>query len=775
MSIMKMIWKIAKKELQLLFFSPVAWFLLVVFTIQAGMVFVGNYHNYMKSNEFGSGVQFMVSFSLFVRALWGQVSAYLYFYIPLLTMGLVSKELSSGSIKLLYSSPVSNTQIILGKFFSMVGFAFVMCLMLSVYVIVAWCTVQDFEWAVVLTGLLGLFLLTCTYAAVGIFVSSLTSYQFVAAVGTFIVLMFLSLIGGWWQEYDFVRDVTYWLCINGRVNTFIMGMICSEDVLYFPLVTALFLALTIIRLNAVRQKIKFSVTMGKNIVVILIACLLGYFSSRPKLMAYYDTSSTKWNTLTEESLRIVEQLDGDLFITAYVNVLDPNYYSYAFPRFIQRNRRIFERYERFKPETKLKVIYYYDTITEADGGCRLFKENKGKSMWELAKKVCEDTGMDSTRLKTPEEIRKMLDLTGERTFVWQIVRENGQKTWLRTFDDPMDIFPHESEISAALKRVASSLPKIGFVTGYGMRSIYDSSLRGYDRYFTVKYARLGMINQGFDVEEVDLHQEIPADINVLTIADMREPFSEKELGALKNYVDRGGNLFILAEPRRREVMNLFLKDLFGVELTEGVLVQHRKPEQRPEELFCLMTGEAATLSYHYGSLSYALMPTTTGIEMVEPKGFVMTPILKTDTLANELKKRENRSYRVWNELESLNYEDEPLKYNPAAGEVAKEYYTAVALSRKLGEREQRVVIMGDSDCISNGDSQRCGGVTLLHGTYHYLSHNEMPVDTRRSMTTDTVVHINKTSFKVLRTGLMILYPLFFLGMGLFFWIRRRGR
>ena len=84
-------------------------------------------------------------------------------------MGLVSKELSSGSIKLLYSSPVSNTQIILGKFCAMMGFALVMCLMLSVYVVVALCTVQDFELAVVLTGLLGLFLLTCTYAAVGIF------------------------------------------------------------------------------------------------------------------------------------------------------------------------------------------------------------------------------------------------------------------------------------------------------------------------------------------------------------------------------------------------------------------------------------------------------------------------------------------------------------------------------------------------------------------------------------------------------------------------------
>ena len=188
-----------------------------------------------------------------------------------------------------------------------------------------------------------------------------------------------------------------------------------------------------------------------------------------------------------------------------------------------------------------------------------------------------------------------------------------------------------------------------------------------------------------------------------------------------------------------------------------------------------MTEEAATLSYRYGRLSYARLPTTTGIEMVGQKGFAMIPILKTDTLVRELEKREDRSYRVWNELESLNYEDEPLIYNPAAGEVAKEYYPAVALSRKLGEREQRVVIMGDADCISNGDIQRTGGVVLLLGAYHYLSNNEMPVDTRRSMTTDTVVYINKTSFKVLKTGLMFIYPLLFLGMGLFFWIRRRGR
>ena len=151
----------------------------------------------------------MTSMALFANGIWGIVQNYLYYYIPLLTMGLISRELSSGSIKLLYSSPIRNSQIILGKFLSMVMYAAIMCGILLLYVVYAAFTVENFELPVVLVGLLGLFLLTCTYVAVGLFVSSLTSYQFVAAIGTFIILMLLSMVGGWWQEYDIIRDVTY--------------------------------------------------------------------------------------------------------------------------------------------------------------------------------------------------------------------------------------------------------------------------------------------------------------------------------------------------------------------------------------------------------------------------------------------------------------------------------------------------------------------------------------------------------------------------------------
>ena len=697
---MKMIYKIAKKELQILFYSPVAWFLLVVFAIQTALLFTGKYGEFLYKNEWSSGMQFMASMACFGQ-LWGGVMEYLYYYIPLLTMGLVSKELSSGSIKLLYSSPVTNGQIILGKFLSMVAYAGVMSAVLLVYVIVGWCTIEHFELGAVLAGWFGLFLLTCAYAAVGIFISSLTSYQFVAAVGTFIVLILLRMVGGWWQEYDFIRDITYWLSIGGRTGTFISGMICSEDLFYFPLVIAMFLSLTIIRLNAVRQKVPFAITCGKNVGVILLACLLGYFSSRPKLMAYYDATSNKRNTLCLDSQKVMNQLDGGLTITFYSNVLNPNYTYYSFPNFIHLNRELFKRYELFKPELKMNRVFYYATITMEDNPVAALgfkarcEKEPGLTLWERAKKVCEQYRTDSMMLKSPEEVRKMTDLTGERAFVWEIVRENGQREWLRTFDtDPYTPYPRETEITAALKRMIIELPKVGFVKGYGMRSVLDLSPRGYSTIAGDKWFRQSLLNQGFDAEEINLANGIPDDIDILTIADVREPLSPVEEDVLEKYVARGGNLYILGEPRRREVMNPFLKKLFGVELTEGHLVQYRWEWMNPDALYSMVTEQAKELSFYYSYTWYIMMPTTAGVEKVEDRGFNIIPLLRSDTVVSEIKKKEPRPYLVWNELGELDYEKGKLTYDPNQGEVAKQYYPAVALMRMVGDKEQRIVITG---------------------------------------------------------------------------------
>ncbi len=134
---------------------------------------------------------------------------------------------------------------------------------LLVYGIYSVCTIENMDIPVFLTGLLGVYLLLCAYVAIGLFMSSLTSYQIVAAVGTLAVLAVLTYVKGMWQAVPFVREVTYWFGMTGRSDNFMFGMICSEDVLYFIVVVVLFLLMTIIRMQGRRQKVSWLTSLGK--------------------------------------------------------------------------------------------------------------------------------------------------------------------------------------------------------------------------------------------------------------------------------------------------------------------------------------------------------------------------------------------------------------------------------------------------------------------------------------------------------------------------------
>ena len=226
---MKMMFKIAKTKLQSLFYSPIAWLLLVVFAYQVGMIMSGMLEDIVVRQAMGYESWRVTSI---FGQLFGNVQGTLYFYIPLLTMNMISRDLSGGTIKLLQSAPLRNAEIVLGKYLALMIFGLAMMGILLFYVLFGVCTIQNIDFPYVLTGMLGLYLLLCAYAAIGLFVSSLTSYQVMAAFGTLFILAMFNYVGGVWQDYEFVRDITYWLSIRGRTEEFIYGLICSEDVLY---------------------------------------------------------------------------------------------------------------------------------------------------------------------------------------------------------------------------------------------------------------------------------------------------------------------------------------------------------------------------------------------------------------------------------------------------------------------------------------------------------------------------------------------------------------
>ncbi|WP_059026328.1 Gldg family protein [Gabonibacter massiliensis] len=765
---MKMIYKIARTELQTLFYSPIAWLILVLFAFQAAMLFAANMSNFVEYQTAGFGIGF-VTFSVFANP-WGgvlpEMQGYLYLYIPLLTMGLMSRELGSGSITLLYSSPVTNLQIILGKYLSMMIYGLVLIGVLFLFAVFGAFTIKDFDFPAIGAALLGLYLLICAYAAVGLFMSSLTSYQVVAAILTLTMLAFFNYVRGVWQGVELVREVTFWLGMSGRADEFVQGLICSEDLLYFIIVSALFLTLSVIRLKACRQKSLWMVTLGKYVGVLFLACFLGYLSSRPMLMTYYDATATKTNTLTENSQDVIARMKGGLTITTYVNLLDGDDLWNGLPENVKSDQERFKKYVRFKPEIEMKYVYYYDTIP----GENWAKYYPGKNIDEIASELFRAYKLDSSLFLTPEQIREQVNLSAEgKVFVRLLERESGEKTFLRVYND-MQHFPGETEITAAFKRLAMELPKVGFLTGHGERDNRRVGDRDYNGFALDRKFRYALINQGFDVVDVNLSQEVPADIRIMVIAEMKSAMTDSEKANLDRYIVRGGNLLITTEPNRADAMNSLLAE-FGVKQIPGTLVRMTE-NFSPTIVVVKPTREAADLVYWFNGMlrneETVTMPGVSGLTYDSNAGYTFTPLFVSDSL-------------TWNEVETTDFVDEVPVMNAKAGEIQQQYVTTLALSRKVGTKEQKIIIIGDADCISNGElnMQRKGiesnNFTIVMGGFFWMSDNEVPIDVRRPSAPDDKMYIGEKAMSVWDIAWRWIFPGLLVLASVFIWLRRRGR
>ena len=120
--------KIAGTELSLLFYSPIAWFMLVAFLLQCALTYTDTVDGVLISQQLGG--TYLESLYYITRKIFSEqpfgyfqgMKNYVYLYLPLLTMGLISREISSGTIKLLYSSPARLREIVYGKYMAMIAF-----------------------------------------------------------------------------------------------------------------------------------------------------------------------------------------------------------------------------------------------------------------------------------------------------------------------------------------------------------------------------------------------------------------------------------------------------------------------------------------------------------------------------------------------------------------------------------------------------------------------------------------------------------------------------
>ncbi|MEE9265923.1 MAG: ABC transporter permease, partial [Gammaproteobacteria bacterium] len=171
---------------------------------------------------------------------------------PLVTMRLVSEERRSGTLSLLLSAPISMTDIVLGKFLGVMTFfgIVVLVIMLTPLSLLAGGTL---DYGLLASGFLGLLLLVASFAAAGLFMSTLTEHPAVAAVSTFGLLLLLwNLDWAGTGAAEGVRSLFSYLAVTSHFNALLQGVVDSADLIYSLLLVVTFLVLAIQRLDAMR-------------------------------------------------------------------------------------------------------------------------------------------------------------------------------------------------------------------------------------------------------------------------------------------------------------------------------------------------------------------------------------------------------------------------------------------------------------------------------------------------------------------------------------------
>jgi ABC-2 type transport system permease protein len=231
---MRNIWTIAYRDFKTYFTSPIAYIVIAGFLMIMGWMFFFNLQHFAMSNmqyqQFGKGQTIAEGI---VRPLYGNMNVIFLFMVPFITMRLFAEEKKAHTIELLMTSPVTLTEIILGKYLSAYMLVAVMLLLTSVYPIVLFITGNP-EVGPVLTSILGTTLLCGCYLSIGILFSATTENQIVAGALTFAAGLFFWLVSWATQAAGPVwSDVLQYLSLISHYSNFGQGVIDTSDVVYY--------------------------------------------------------------------------------------------------------------------------------------------------------------------------------------------------------------------------------------------------------------------------------------------------------------------------------------------------------------------------------------------------------------------------------------------------------------------------------------------------------------------------------------------------------------
>lgn len=322
----------------------------------------------------------------------------------------------------------------------------------------------------------------------------------------------------------------------------------------------------------------------------------------------------------------------------------------------------------------------------------------------------------------------------------------------------------EQTLTNALQRLARGEERwIVFLSGHGERDPYGQANAAFSE-FTRR-----LTDKGFHVQSLSLleNNTIPDNTDVLVIADPRTDYLPGETQLIKKYLETGGNLLWLAEPGTLAGLQP-LADTLGFALLPGTIVDAATQSfgiNRPD--FALV------LNYPYTPITpdfaqFTLFPQAAGLDVraQNPLGLTSQPFLQTLP-------------RSWTETGPI---EGTINFDENTDETSGPITLGVSLKRALhndtpdtSPGEQRVVVIGDSDFLSNTYLGNGGNLELGLNIFNWLSHDDRFIKITPISAPDTQLQLTDIQIAAIATLFLVVLPLGFIATGVVIWLKRRKR
>ena len=275
---------------------------------------------------------------------------------------------------------------------------------------------------------------------------------------------------------------------------------------------------------------------------------------------------------------------------------------------------------------------------------------------------------------------------------------------------------------------------------------------------------------GFNVQQINLAENvIPSNTNLLVIASPRVSLLPGEVEQIREWIDQGGNLLWFAEPGEERGLTPLAEHL-DIEFLPGTIVDATSQMFGVSNPSIIVVSGYPSQAITREMTAVTVFPEAAAIDIADSEVWETIPLLSTL----------NRS---WTESGELAGE---IQFDADSDERAGPLDLGVALTRSLpaeaggetdGEesREQRIVVIGDGDFLSNTYLGNAGNLDLGLNIVNWLSHDEDYIDIRIKSAPDTSLELGRIAQGVIGLGFLIGLPLLLLLTGAIIWLRRRRR